>query len=141
MELLSRPELPILPDDTCAEAQAFDGLPPKVPALWESGNGLTLRFDPAYTPLGDATPEHRAAYGRLEDELARVSVAVSLEPGDVLVVDNDLVVHGRVPCQARYDGTDRRLKRASARAPGRRTRSAAEADGDGYGQAATQAYA
>ncbi|MGA5348698.1 TauD/TfdA family dioxygenase [Streptomyces griseoincarnatus] len=139
--LLSRPELPILPDDAYAEAQGFDGPPPKVPTVWDSGDGLTLRFDPAYTPLDGATPEHRAAYGRLEDELARVSVAVSLEPGDVLVVDNDLVVHGRVPFQARYDGTDRWLKRASVRVPGRRTRPAAEADEHGYGQAAIQAYA
>ncbi|MFF7814431.1 TauD/TfdA family dioxygenase [Streptomyces sp. NPDC007945] len=139
--LLSRPELPILPDDAYAEAQGFDGLPPKVPTLWESEDGLTLRFDPAYTPLGDATPEHRAAYGRLQDELTRVSVAVSLEPGDVLVVDNDLVVHGRVPFQARYDGTDRWLKRASVRVPDRGTRPAAEANEHGYGQAAIQAYA
>ncbi|AWI31464.1 oxygenase [Streptomyces sp. ICN441] len=139
--LLSRPELPILPDDAYAEAQGFGGLPPKVPTVWDSGDGLTLRFDPAYTPLDDATAEHRAAYGRLEDELARVSVAVSLEPGDVLVVDNDLVVHGRVPFQARYDGTDRWLKRASVRVPGRRTRPAAEANEHGYGQAAIQAYA
>ncbi|MEU2545505.1 TauD/TfdA family dioxygenase [Streptomyces roseolus] len=141
LALLSRPALPILPDDAYAEAQGFDGVPPKVPTVWESEDGPTLRFDPAYTPLDDATPEHRAAYGRLEDELARVSVAVSLEPGDVLVVDNDLVVHGRVPFRARYDGTDRWLKRASVRVPGRRTRPAAEADEHGYGQAAIQAYA
>ncbi|MET9951754.1 TauD/TfdA family dioxygenase [Streptomyces sp. NPDC006339] len=139
--LLSRPELPILPDDAYTEARGFEAPPPKVPTLWESEDGLTLRFDPAYTPLDDASPEHRAAYGRLEDELARVSMAVRLEPGDVLVVDNDLVVHGRVPFQARYDGTDRWLKRASVRVPGRRTRPAAEAEEHGYGQAAIQAYA
>ncbi|MGW8554901.1 TauD/TfdA family dioxygenase [Streptomyces tubercidicus] len=140
VELLSRPTLPILPDDAYGEAQGFDGPPPKVPTLWESAEGLTLRFDPAYTPLGEASPAYRAAYGRLSDELARVSVAVSLAPGDVLVVDNDLVVHGRVPFQARYDGTDRWLKRASVRVPGRRTRPAAEAAEHGYGQTAIQAY-
>ena len=134
--LLSRPELPILPDDAYAEAQAFAGAPPNVPALWESEGGPTLRYDPAYTPLDRATPEYRAAYDRLTAELERVSVAVSLEPGDVLVVDNDLVVHGRVPFKARYDGTDRWLKRASVRVPGRRTRPPAEADEHGYGQAA-----
>ncbi|MGW0121543.1 TauD/TfdA family dioxygenase [Streptomyces sp. NPDC003327] len=139
--LLSRPELPILPDDAYAEAKDFDGTPPKVPTLWQSEDGPTLRFDPAYTPLDQAVPAHRAAYARLEDELARVSVAVSLEPGDVLVVDNDLVVHGRVPFRARYDGTDRWLKRASVRVPGRRTRPAAEAHEHGFGQAAIQAYA
>ncbi|MFH9419208.1 TauD/TfdA family dioxygenase [Streptomyces sp. NPDC017529] len=140
--LLSRPLLPILPDDAYTEAQHFDGgRPPAVPTLFRSEDGLTLRFDPAYTPLHDATPAYRAAYRRLEDELARVSVAVSLDPGEVLVVDNDLVVHGRVPFRARYDGTDRWLKRASVRVPARRTRPLAEASEHGYGQAAIEAHA
>ncbi|MDT3395106.1 TauD/TfdA family dioxygenase [Streptomyces sp. B1866] len=142
VELLSRPTLPILPDDAYTEAQGFTGAaPPKVPALCQTPDGPTLRYDPAYTPLDDADPAYRAAYDRLSDELARVSVAVSLEPGDVLVVDNDLVVHGRVPFQARYDGTDRWLKRASVRVPDRRTRPEAEKAEHGYGQAAIEAYA
>ncbi|MDO0937843.1 TauD/TfdA family dioxygenase [Streptomyces sp. DG2A-72] len=132
---LSRPVLPILPDDAYTEAQGFAGPPPKIPALWQSPDGPTLRYDPAYTPLDDAPADHRAAYDRLTAELERVSVAVSLEPGDVLVVDNDLVVHGRVPFRARYDGTDRWLKRASVRVPGRRSRPPAEAGEHGYGQA------
>ncbi|MGK5728824.1 TauD/TfdA family dioxygenase [Streptomyces sp. URMC 124] len=138
---LSRPELPIFPDDAYFEAQGFVGEPPDVPTLWNAGGGLTLRFDPAYTPLEKAGPAFRAAYERLQAELARVSVAVSLSPGEVLVVDNDLVVHGRVPFKARYDGTDRWLKRASVRVPGRDTRSPAEAAEHGYGQAVTEAYA
>ncbi|MEY9991113.1 L-asparagine oxygenase [Streptomyces sp. V4I8] len=135
--LLSRPVLPILPDDAYAEAQSFTGQqPPKVPALWQTAAGPTLRYDPAYTPLDEAPADYRAAYDRLTAELERVSVAVALEPGDVLVVDNDMVVHGRVPFRARYDGTDRWLKRASVRVPGRRSRPLAEADEHGYGQAA-----
>ncbi len=109
----SRPVLPILPDDAYEEAQGYEGEPPAMPTLWQSEDGLTLRFDPAYTPLDRAPEDHREAYGRLEDELSRVSVAVSLSLGEVLVVDNDLVVHGRVPFKARYDGTDRWLKRSS----------------------------
>lgn len=66
---------------------------------------------------------------------------MSLDPGEVLVVDNDLVVHGRVPFQARYDGTDRWLKRSSVRAKGRRTRPPAEESEHGYGQAAVEAHA
>lgn len=139
--LLTRPLLPILPDDAYAEAQGFDGgTPPRVPTLFHARDGLTLRFDPAYTPLDDASPAHRAAYARLEAELSRVSRAVSLNPGEVLIVDNDLVVHGRVPFRARYDGTDRWLKRASVRVPGRRSRPLAEAEEHGYGQAALEAH-
>ena len=66
---------------------------------------------------------------------------MSLSPGEILVVDNDLVVHGRVPFQARYDGTDRWLKRASVRVPARRTRPRPKQDEHGYGQAAIEAHA
>lgn len=49
-------------------------------------------------------------------ELGRVvrehHTGVSLEAGDVLVVDNTVAVHGRTPFRARYDGTDRWLQRA-----------------------------
>ncbi|MER8046738.1 TauD/TfdA family dioxygenase [Streptomyces sp. NPDC094032] len=138
--LLKRPVVPILPDDAYEQAQRFAGRPAPVPTLFEGGDGLSLRFDPAYTPLEEADTGWREAYRRLEDELSRVSVAVSLEPGDVLVVDNDLVVHGRVPFKARYDGTDRWLKRASVRVENRPTRPAAETGEHGYGQAALTAW-
>ena len=42
----------------------------------------------------------------------RHHTGVSLETGDVLVVDNSLAVHGRTPFTARYDGTDRWLQRS-----------------------------
>ncbi|MGW1376040.1 TauD/TfdA family dioxygenase [Streptomyces sp. NPDC002446] len=139
---LSRPVVPILPDDAYAEAQGYaEQAPPPVPTLFAAEEGLTLRYDPAYTPLDAADAPYRAAYERLGAELARVSVAVSLSPGEVLVVDNDLVVHGRVPFRARYDGSDRWLKRASVRVPGRRSRPLAEAAEHGYGQAALEAHA
>ncbi|MGX4694362.1 TauD/TfdA family dioxygenase [Streptomyces sp. JNUCC 63] len=142
IDQLTRAVVPILPDDAYEAAQHFtDQAPPPVPALFTAEEGMTLRYDPAYTPLEDAGEAYRAAYGRLSDELARVSVAVSLGPGEVLVVDNDLVVHGRVPFQARYDGTDRWLKRTSVRVPGRHTRPPTEASEHGYGQAALEAYA
>ncbi|MGW4758270.1 TauD/TfdA family dioxygenase [Streptomyces chartreusis] len=141
VEQLRRPVVPILPDDAYEQAQQFAGRPAPVPTLFDTPEGPTMRFDPAYTPLEEADAAWREAYRRLEDELARVSVAVSLQPGDVLVVDNDIVVHGRVPFKARYDGTDRWLKRASVRVPGRPTRPAAEANEHGYGQAALTAWA
>lgn len=49
------------------------------------------------------------------DELARLvrehATAVTLKAGDLLVVDNDLAVHGRTPFKPRFDGTDRWLQR------------------------------
>jgi L-asparagine oxygenase len=44
--------------------------------------------------------------------LSRHHTGVVLEPGDLLVIDNHMVVHGRSPFTARFDGTDRWLQRA-----------------------------
>lgn len=138
--LLSTPTLPILPDDSYSYDAQAHGNPPLIPTLWENADGTCTRFDPAYTPLDDATPRFRGAYGRLSEELRRVTTHVQLAPGDVLVIDNDAIVHGREPFQARYDGTDRWLKRVNIRVPGR-TRPAAEAEEHGYGQRTVDPYA
>ncbi|MET8388570.1 TauD/TfdA family dioxygenase [Streptosporangium canum] len=139
VEALSAPVLPILPDDAYDEARNSPLEPPRVPTLWHGEDGLCLRFDPAYTPLEQAGADYRAAYGRLCRELDRVKVGVRLEPGDVLVIDNDAVVHGREPFRARYDGTDRWLKRVNVRLPGR-DRPSAEATEHGYGQQPIDPY-
>ncbi|MFQ6392237.1 TauD/TfdA family dioxygenase [Nocardia sp. KC 131] len=136
-KLLSSPTLPILPDVSYGRGHERHTATP-LPTLWhtESSGGtedLTIRYDPAYTPLDDADAEFRSAYARLTAELERVCVTAALTPGQMLLVDNDVAVHGRVPFTARYDGTDRWLKRVNVRLPERRRR-AAEADENGYGQ-------
>lgn len=49
------------------------------------------------------------------DELATLvrehATGVTLKAGDLLVVDNDIAVHGRTPFTPRFDGTDRWLQR------------------------------
>ena len=40
------------------------------------------------------------------------AIAVVLEAGDLLVLDNHRVVHGRSPFAARFDGADRWVQRA-----------------------------
>ncbi|WP_067852908.1 TauD/TfdA family dioxygenase [Nocardia shimofusensis] len=136
--LLGTPTVPILPDVSYGDAHLGYAAPP-LPTLWnDAGNGTdtthpTLRYDPAYTPLDNACPAFRGAYARLGAELERVCVTVVLAPGELLLVDNDVAVHGRVPFTARYDGTDRWLKRVNIRVPDRKRRRA-EADENGYGQ-------
>ncbi|MBC7301795.1 MAG: TauD/TfdA family dioxygenase [Nocardia sp.] len=131
LRTLTTATLPILPD--VSYGTGFDQLAP-LPTLWLDENGCTTaRYDPAYTPLGDADASFRTAYARLTAELARVSHAPALAPGEILLVDNDVAVHGRVPFRARYDGTDRWLKRVNIRLPERRRR-AQESSENGYGQ-------
>ncbi|NKY55663.1 TauD/TfdA family dioxygenase [Nocardia flavorosea] len=137
-DILRTPTLPILPDVSYGSAfERAEAVP--VPTLWsEPGHeddpgSLTLRFDPAYTPLGDAGPEFREAYAQLERELERVCAVPALRRGELLLLDNDVAVHGRVPFTPRYDGTDRWLKRVNIRLP-ERPRRAAESRENGYGQ-------
>jgi L-asparagine oxygenase len=137
---LASPTLPILPDTSYElNPVVADSAPvdlagsPAVPTVWVRDNGVCLRYDPSYTPLDDAPPQYRQAYARLTAELARKHHRVVAKPGDVLVIDNDIVVHGRDPFTARYDGTDRWLKRINVRVPGR-YRPAAEDNENGYGE-------
>ncbi|MBF6546348.1 TauD/TfdA family dioxygenase [Nocardia brasiliensis] len=132
--LLSTPVLPILPDVSYGTGHEQYSAPP-LPTLWSCAgpDETTLRYDPAYTPLDDADPAFRAAYARLTAELERVCVTAALTPGELLLVDNDVAVHGRVPFTARYDGTDRWLKRVNVRLP-ERPRRPEETDENGYGQ-------
>ncbi|PKV98029.1 TauD/TfdA family dioxygenase [Nocardia fluminea] len=132
IEILSRPTIPILPDLTYGDLEKW-GDPVPIPTLWERSDGLCMRYDPDYTPWAEADPDYRAAYERLGRELERVSRRLVLEPGDVAIVDNDMVVHGRVPFTARFDGTDRWLKRVNISMPDR-PRPVAELTENGYDQ-------
>ncbi len=69
-----------------------------------------LCLDPAFMPDDHDEVEQRA--------LAEISAAIDtamkevvLEPGSTVFVDNYRMVHGRQPFRARYDGTDRWLRR------------------------------
>ena len=83
-----------------------------------------VRIDPAFMPK-DLDPEATKA---LEAVIAAFDAKlrdVILGPGDLLIVDNMRAVHGRRPFTARYDGTDRWLRRINVladlrRAAGRR---------------------
>jgi L-asparagine oxygenase len=55
--------------------------------------------------------EAQAALERLSALAAEQATGVVLEAGDLLVVDNDVAVHGRSPFTPRFDGGDRWLQR------------------------------
>lgn len=129
---LRQPECPILPDDSYVGSDT--GRPPApVPTLWEREDGTCLRFDPAYTPVDGGRTAWQRAYQRLSAALDAVSMTVNLNPGEILILDNDVAVHGRVPFTARFDGTDRWLLRLNIRDP-RRERPVLEAYEHGFGQ-------
>jgi L-asparagine oxygenase len=55
-----------------------------------------------------------AAFEALREAMTAALIGVVLEPGDLLVVDNRVAVHGRTGFVPRYDGEDRWLRRCFA---------------------------
>lgn len=73
----------------------------------------TLTYDAdLMTPLTDQAAK---ALGKLAQAVRRRTRSVVLGTGDILVLNNRTTVHGRKPFKARYDGTDRWLKRILVR--------------------------
>ncbi|WTW91941.1 TauD/TfdA family dioxygenase [Streptomycetaceae bacterium NBC_01309] len=70
-----------------------------------------LRLDPYFMEATPDDPEAQRAFAELTARLDGNVREVALRPGQMLFVDNYRAVHGRNPFRARYDGTDRWLKR------------------------------
>jgi hypothetical protein len=83
------------------------------PALFGVAHSPYLRVDMPYmkAPAGDARAA--AAFEGLCEQLRAGAVEIVLNAGDVLVLDNYRTVHGRRPFRARFDGTDRWLRRCT----------------------------
>lgn len=58
-------------------------------------------------------PAAQEALSHLINEMDRVARQFVLQPGDLLLMDNKYVVHGRTAFTPRFDGTDRWLQRVS----------------------------
>ncbi|MEV4504248.1 guanitoxin biosynthesis L-enduracididine beta-hydroxylase GntD [Streptomyces klenkii] len=83
-----------------------------------------IRIDPAFMPR-DLDAEALKALDAVIAAFDEGLRDVALLPGEMLIVDNKRAVHGRRPFTARYDGTDRWLRRINVladlrRAEGRR---------------------
>lgn len=81
------------------------------PVLWGPPSAPFIRFDADLTVAQPGDQVAAAALGQLHAALAGCEGGVVLEPGDLLVVDNNIAIHGRSPFVPRFDGTDRWLQR------------------------------
>lgn len=87
-----------------------DQKPEKIAILFGNKKDPCLRLDPYFMD----EPDNLEAKEALNSIISLVSdslVEVALNPGEILVVDNYEVVHGRRAFAARFDGTDRWYKR------------------------------
>lgn len=135
---LSGPRLVIHPDDSYQDDSHVDDnrrTSGGMATLWYRSGRMCLRYDPTYTRLLTDDPAFLDAYEELGRQLEERSRMVALEPGDLLIVDNDVAVHGRGAFRARYDGSDRWLKRVLIRSG--RDRPPSERHEQGFGQRQT----
>lgn len=84
--------------------------PEKIPVLFGSLDSPYCRLDPYFMDPPDTVEAKRALDELFRHVDSRLEELV-LEPGDICFIDNFKAVHGRRPFAARFDGTDRWLKR------------------------------
>ena len=85
-------------------------LGPARPLITGTRTEPTFVFDADLTVGIDAEAE--AALVQIRELIEEIKTSVVLQPGDLLVVDNNISVHGRSPFTARFDGNDRWLQRS-----------------------------
>jgi Fe(II)/alpha-ketoglutarate-dependent arginine beta-hydroxylase len=86
--------------------------PEKIPVLFGSPDSPYCRLDPYFMDPPEF-PEAREALDRLIRHINSRLKDLVLEPGEFCFIDNFKAVHGRRPFKARFDGTDRWLKRVN----------------------------
>ena len=81
-----------------------------------------LRLDPYFMATADGDDAARHALDAVIAAIDTNLYDCVLQAGDLLIIDNMRAVHGRRPFAARYDGTDRWLKRVNVTRDLRRSR-------------------
>lgn len=72
-----------------------------------------IRFD--WALMRGINDRAQSALAELRKAISLFVKKVSLEAGDLLIINNDTTVHGRLPFQPRYDGSDRWVQRLLVR--------------------------
>ncbi len=106
VEVLFEPRFVFRPDPS----HPTDSEREKAPVLFGDPESPYIRFDP-YSMDRPETEEARLAMDYLIRAIDENLTGVTLLPGECLFIDNYKAVHGRSSFKARFDGTDRWLKR------------------------------
>ncbi|MEU3650026.1 guanitoxin biosynthesis L-enduracididine beta-hydroxylase GntD [Lentzea sp. NPDC034063] len=102
----------------------LDEQPERIEVLFGHPDSPYVRLDPYFMDTSVLDEDASAALQTIIDEIDVVMTGCSLRPGDVLFIDNYKTVHGRKPFKARFDGTDRWLKRINVARDPRKSRAA-----------------
>jgi L-asparagine oxygenase len=111
LDVLFQPRFRTAPDESYLKRP--DGpriLGLSMPVLSGDRTKPSMVFDAELMVGTDA--EAQRALNALSEAVAGHHTGVVLESGDLLVIDNQVAVHGRSPFTPRFDGTDRWLQRS-----------------------------
>lgn len=103
---LHQPEFFTRPDESF-KSSTFSDRVLLTPILFDGATSII--YDRAL--MTSPTEEGQQALNVISRVIDEVKTTVTLDAGQMLVLNNRCVVHGRTPFEARYDGTDRWLKR------------------------------
>ena len=104
--------------------EALNAAPPPVAVLFGAPDRPYIRADPYFMDVADGDERAAQALHGLETAMERCLTDVVLTTGDFCFLDNLKVVHGRRPFSARFDGSDRWLKRVCVTRDLRKSRTA-----------------
>ncbi|MFB8765267.1 TauD/TfdA family dioxygenase [Nocardiopsis alba] len=129
--LLFEKRFTIVPDDShrainntgaaMGDARDFEGIERRfeerepVSVLFGDRSDPRLRFDGSYMEAEAGDEELAGALRAMRENIERNRIECALDVGDLVLLDNHRVVHARSSFTARYDGTDRWLKRVNVR--------------------------
>lgn len=91
--------------------EEWNANPVERPILFGDRTSPYMALDPYHMKTDDWSERSLTAYTELCAEIESKMQGIALEPGDLAFIDNFRAVHGRSSFQARYDGSDRWLKR------------------------------
>lgn len=104
--------------------QQLSANPNRMSVLFGHPQSPYVRIDPYFMKELDDDKEAQQAFDSFVRSIDRALASVVLQPGDCCFIDNCRTVHGRKAFKARYDGTDRWLKRICVTRDLRKSRSA-----------------
>ena len=115
-------------DSSYQRINQMNNSPEKISVLFGHPDSPYWRLDPYFM---DRLADDKEAQDALDALIEAVEANISdliLQPGDFCFLDNFKVVHGRRQFKARYDGTDRWLKRINITTDLRKSRGARSTD-------------
>ncbi|RED44845.1 TauD/TfdA family dioxygenase [Aestuariispira insulae] len=95
--------------------------PPVIPAIYGPAWERFIQVDQAFMEVVDNDPATKAAIDGLYEKFDRHKAEIVMQPGDLVIIDNDKAVHGRSKYKPNYGPRQRWIRRVNVTADIRKT--------------------